>query len=209
MQLPKVPSRDLLAEYLPFLIKKGAPRFVTPSGARVHGALAEYETPAKVYHAAEAVRDAGYTVWDVHSPFPIHGIDEAMGIKRNMLPVLVAMGGFTGAGLGYLMQYWMSAVDYKLVVQGKPYGAWEPFTPVTFELGVLFAAFTALLSMLMLNGLPRWNHPLFKKDRFLRSSDDRFFIVVESSDPRFDPKATRELLGKSGATSVELVEEDE
>jgi len=209
MQLPTLPSRDLLAEYLPFLIKKGSPRFVTASGARVHGILAEFDTPAAVYHAAERVRDAGYKAWDVHSPFPIHGIDEAMGIKRNFLPVMVAGGGFTGAGLGFLMQYWMSAVDYRLLVQGKPFGAWEPFTPVTFELGVLFAAFTALIGMLALNGLPRWNHPLFKKERFLRSSDDKFFIIIESSDAKFDPKATRELLSSAGAAHVEVVEEDE
>lgn len=209
MRLPTLPSRDLLAEYLPFLIKKGAPRFVTASGARVHGVLAEFDTPASVYHAAEKIRDAGYKVWDVHSPFPIHGIDEAMGIPRNILPVMVAGGGFTGAGLGFLMQYWMTAVDYRLLVQGKPFGAWEPFTPVTFELGVLFAAFTALIGMLALNGLPRWNHPLFKKDRFLRSSDDKFFIVIESSDAKFEPKATRELLVQAGASHVEVVEEDE
>jgi hypothetical protein len=209
MQLPPLPSRDVLAEYLPFLIKKGAPRFVTASGVRVHGVLAEFDTPAAVYHAAEKVRDGGYKAWDVHSPFPIHGIDEAMGIGRNILPVLVAVGAFSGAGLGYLMQYWMTAVDYRLVVQGKPYGAWEPFTPVTFELGVLAAAFTALLGMLMLNGLPRWNHPLFRKDRFLRSSDDKFFIVVESSDPKFDPRATRDLLTAAGATHVEVVEDPE
>ena len=209
MQLPSLPSRDLLADYLPFLIKKGAPRFVTPSGARVHAMMAEFDTPAAVYHAAEKVRDAGYKAWDVHSPFPIHGIDEAMGIKRNIVPVLVAGGGFTGAILGFVMQYWMSAVDYRLLVQGKPFGAWEPFTPVTFELGVLFAAFTALFGMLMLNGLPRWNHPLFKKDRFLRSSDDTFFIVIESTDAKFDPRATRELLTGAGARSVELVEDEE
>ena len=207
MQLPTLPSRDLLAEYLPFLIKKGAPRFVTASGARVHGILAEYDTPAAVYHAAEQVRDAGYKVWDVHAPFPIHGIDEAMGIPRNLLPIMVAGGAFTGAGLGFLMQYWMTAIDYRLVVQGKPYGAWEPFTPVTFELGVLFAAFTALFGMLMLNGLPRWNHPLMKAPRFLRSTQDRFFISIEASDPKFDPDATQALLAGAGATAVEFVED--
>jgi hypothetical protein len=207
MKLPPLPTRDVLADYLPFLITKSPARFVTASGARVHGILAEFDTPAAVYHAAERVRDAGYTAWDVHSPFPIHGIDGAMGIKRNILPVIVAGGAFTGAGLGYLMQWWMTAVDYRLVVQGKPYGAWEPFTPVTFELGVLFSAFTALFAMLMLNGLPRWNHPLFKKDRFLRSSDDRFFVVIEASDQKFDPKGTRELLAGSGATHVEVVED--
>lgn len=209
MDLPKIPTRDQLADYLPFLIKKATPRFVTPAGKRVHGILAEFDTPAAVTHAAEMVRDEGYKVWDVHAPFPIHGIDHAMGIPRNIIPVMVAMGGLTGAGLGFLMQYWMTAVDYRLVVQGKPYGAWEPFLPVTFELGVLFSAFTALFGMLMLNGLPRWNHPLFKKDRFLRSSDDKFFVVIEASDAKFDPRATRDLMTKAGATHIEVVEDDQ
>jgi hypothetical protein len=130
-----------------------------------------------------------------------------MGIQRTKLPLLCAMGATAGVGLGYLMQYWMTAVDYPLVVQGKPFGSWEPFVPITFELGILLTAFTTLIGMLALNGLPRWNHPLFKSDRFLRTSDDVFMICVESTDPKFDPEATRKLLRDIGATSVELVEE--
>jgi len=181
--------------------------FVTESGAPLYGVLAEFATPAAIYHAAEKMRDAGYRKWDVHAPFPIHGIDEAMGIQRTKLPLLCAMGATAGVGLGYLMQYWMTAVDYPLVVQGKPFGSWEPFVPITFELGILLTAFTTLIGMLALNGLPRWNHPLFKSDRFLRTSDDVFMICVESTDPKFDPEATRKLLRDIGATSVELVEE--
>jgi len=181
--------------------------FRTESGAVVHGVMAEFASAADVYHAAERVRDGGFSRWDVFSPFPIHGIDEAMGFKRTRLPLLVAVGGFTGVGLALLMQWWMSAVDYQIVVQGKPYGAWEPFVPITFELGVLFAAFTALIGMLAMNGLPRWNHPLLKNERFLRTSDDAFAIVIEAGDPKFEGGKTAQMLESLGASHVELVEE--
>ncbi len=191
--------------YFPFLGPPPA-RFVTPGGAEVHGVLAEFDDVKAVYHAAEKVRDAGYTRWDVHSPFPIHGIEAAMGMKRTILPLFVACAAFAGIGAALAMQYWMN-LDYKIVVQGKPFNAWEPFMPITFELGVLFSAFAALLSMMALNGLPRFHHPLFTHERFLRSSQDRFFIVIEAADPKFDPARTRTLLQGQGAAAIELVEE--
>jgi len=181
--------------------------YVTEAGEPIHGIMAEFATPADIFHAAEKVRDAGYTRWDTHTPFPIHDMEEAMGVKRTLLPALVAAGGFTGVGLAYLMQWWMSAIDYELVVQGKPYNSWQAFVPITFELGILFAAFTSIIGMLALNGLPRWHHPLLKKERFLSSSDDRFFVSIEAQDPAFDPDRTRLLLEQAGATSIELVEE--
>ncbi|MBX3357954.1 MAG: DUF3341 domain-containing protein [Phycisphaeraceae bacterium] len=181
--------------------------YKTESGERVHGVMAEFPTPAALTHAAEKVRDSGYTRWDVFSPFPVHGMDEAMGTPMTKLPLVVGAIGLTGAALGYLLQWWVTGVAYPLVVQGKPYFAWEPYTPVTFELGVLFTAFTALLGMLAFNGLPMWHHPLFRKDRFLRVSDDRFIICIEASDPKFDPDGTRKLLEHAGGTNVDLVEE--
>jgi hypothetical protein len=192
-------------DYFPFL-KRPPAKFVTESGAEVHAVLAEFHTPSAVYHAAEKVRDAGYSKWDVYAPFPIHGIDDAMGIKRTKLPVLVACGAFTGTFLAFLMQWWMSA-NYELPVQGKPANAWEPYIPIGFELSVLFAAFTALIAMLALNGLPRWHHPLFSKEKFLRISQDRFAIAIEAADPKFEPQAARRLLEGAGAKAVELVEE--
>jgi hypothetical protein len=183
-------------------------KFVTPSGAPVYGIVAEFATPADVYHAAEKVRDAGYSNWDLYAPFPIHGIDEAMGVKRTKLPMIVGFGAFAGAGLGFLMQWWMTAVDYQLVVQGKPYAAWEPFVPVTFELGVLLASFSAIIGMLALNGLPRHHHPLFTHDRFLKVSDDRFMICVEATDPKFDPESTRALLEKAHGSNVALIQDE-
>lgn len=191
--------------YFPFL-KRPAAKFVTESGAEIHGILAEFHTPAAVYHAAEKVRDAGFSKWDVFTPFPIHGMEDAMGMKRTKLPIIVAIGAFTGTGLAYLMQWWMS-MNYKLPVQGKPADAWEPYIPIIFEISVLLAAFTAIITMLALNGLPRWHHPLFAKDRFLRISQDRFAIAIEALDPKFDPQAVRRLLENAGAKAVELVEE--
>lgn len=181
--------------------------FRTGDGAIVHGVMAQFQNAADVYHAAEKVRDAGFGKWDVFAPFPIHGIDEAMGMKRTILPWIVAGGAATGVTVALLMQWWMSGVDYPLVVQGKPYAAWEPFVPITFELGVLFSAFSALLGMLALNGLPRWHHPLMKNERFLRTSDDAFMIVIEAGDPKFQGEETVALLQGMGATHVELVEE--
>lgn len=182
--------------------------YVTESGEPVYGVIAEFATPADVYHAAEKVRDAGYSQWDVYAPFPIHGIDEAMGQKRTKLPLVCAGVGLTGAGLGYLMQYWMSGVNYQLVVQGKPYGPWEPFVPITFELGILFTAFATLIAMLAMNGLPRHNHPLLKKERFLACSDDTLAICIESADDKFDPDQTRAMLERLGGKNIDLVEGD-
>lgn len=190
-----------------------AKQFVTENGDPVYGLTGQFTDTVEVYHAAEAIRDAGYTKWDVYSPFPIHGIDEAMGIKRTKLPLIVGAAAICGVICGYLLQWYGSNVGYQLVTQGKPYGSiteggWESFVPITFEVGVLFAAFASLIGMLALNGLPRHNHPLMKKDAFLKVSDDTFMICIEVCDPKFDPKATRELLRSLHATSIDLVEDD-
>lgn len=181
--------------------------YTTESGEVVYGIVAEFDTPADVYHAAEKVRDAGYSKWDVHTPFPIHGMEEAMGVKRTILPMVIGVIGLSCAGLGFLMQWWMSGVDYQLVTQGKPFATWQAFVPITFEIGILFSAFTAIIGMLFFNRLPQWYHPLLKKDRFLRVSDDRFMICIEAGDSNFDPDRTRALLEDAGGKHIDLVEE--
>jgi hypothetical protein len=197
------------ADYMPF-IPKGRPQFVTENGHRVHGLIAEYDSAPAVFHAAEHIRDAGYKKWDVHAPFPIHGIEHAMGHKRTILPYIVFAVGLGGVFAGWLLQYWITAVDYTgFTVQGKPYGAWEPLTMVMFELGILHAAFAALIGMLMLNGLPRWNHPLFSSERFLGASQGRFIIGIEATDKSFDPEATRALLEKTGGRRIEIIEDED
>lgn len=176
-------------------------------GEIVHGMLAEFDTPADIAHAAEKVRDAGYKSWDVYAPFPIHGIDENMGLARSRLPLLVGVLGLSGAALGLFLQFVISDWLYPLSVQGKPPGAWEAYVPITFEIGVLFTAFTCIFGMFAFNQLPRWHHPLLKHERFLKTSDDRFIIAVEARDPNFDPDRTRALLEGAGGKRIDLVAE--
>jgi hypothetical protein len=180
--------------------------FKTETGKQVYGVMAEFKDSPATYHAAETMRDAGYTKWDVYSPFPIHGIDEAMGLKKTRLPLIVGIMGLTGAVLGFVFQLFVRT-DYAIQHQGKPADAWQVLIPVTFEFGVIFTAFTALFGMLAFNKLPIWNHPLLAKEKFLRVSDDKFMVVVEAADANFDPQKTREQLIKAGAMSVDLVEE--
>ncbi len=183
------------------------PIYRTPDGKDVYGLLAEFASPGAISHAAEKVRDAGYTKWDVYSPFAVHGMDECMGLKRPILPLIVGIVGLVGAGVGFGFQYWVRVYGYQLVHQGKPPEAWQVLVPVAFEIGVLFTAFTCILGMLAFNGLPRWHHPLFSSKRFLKSSDDKFLIAIEAQDPKFDQNRTRELLITAGASAVEWVED--
>jgi hypothetical protein len=171
-----------------------------------YGILAQFATPADLYHACEGVRDAGFTRWDAHAPFPVHGLDRAMGLKRSPLPWIVLVMGLTGAALGFGLQWWVHVSAYPLVISGKPYNAWPAFIPITFEVAVLFASAGAVLGMLALNRLPMHHHPLFRSAVFERVTDDAFFISIESWDPRFDAAATRKLLESLGARNVELLE---
>lgn len=171
-----------------------------------YGVLAQFASPVELYHACERVRDEGFTRWDAHTPFPVHGLDKAMGLKRSPLPWIVLVMGLTGAALGFGLQWWVHAKAYPLVISGKPYFSWPAFIPITFEVAVLFAALGAVVGMLALNRLPMHHHPLFKSKVFERVTDDAFFISIESWDPRFDPAGTRKLLESLGARSVELLE---
>jgi hypothetical protein len=171
------------------------------------GVLAEFPTPKALYRACEQVRDAGYRRWDAHSPFPVHGLDRAMGMRRSILPWIILVLGLGGAATGFTLQWWVHAEAYPLVISGKPYFSWPAYIPVTFELGVLGGALGAVFGMLGLNQLPRHHHPIFESDRFRRASDDTFFISIEAADPRFDAVATRKLLADAGASAVEVLED--
>lgn len=172
-----------------------------------YGILAEYEKPADLMHAAEAVRDAGFRRWDTYTPFPVHGMDQAMGLKTSKVGWFSFVGGVTGYASGMLMIWFMNAVDYPIVVGGKP--MFSPFGafPPSYELTILFGAFGALLGMLILNRLPRLHHPLLKHKRFRLATHDRFFIVIETDDPNYSETETRKLLEKTGSRRIELVEE--
>src|SRR5688572_20558574 len=170
-----------------------------------YGLIAEYETPGALVHACTHVRDAGFKRWDAHSPFPVHGIDPAMGIRPTILPILVFGAAITGTALALLMQWWMNAWDWQWLVSGKPYNSIPQQIPIAFEVTVLLAGFTAFFGMWGLNKLPQAWHPVFKSDRFLRATTDGYFISVESADPKFDRAATERLLRDAGATGIEEV----
>ena len=170
------------------------------------GLLAEFNDPDSLLSAARTVRDTGVQSWDSYSPFPVHGIDQAMGIRRSGLAWLVLGAGVTGGIVALLMQWWMNAVDYPLNISGKPLFSLPANIPVAFELIVLFAAFTAFLGALALNGLPRFNNPLFSSRRFARVTSDRFFIGVDADDPAYDEARFQEIFQAAGATAVERVE---
>jgi hypothetical protein len=196
-----------LADYFPMLVRKSSPKFVTESGNAVYGMVAEFNETPKVFKAAAKVRDAGYSKWDVHTPFPIHDMEEAMGIKTTKLPLMAGGAAITGVIIAITLQWGTSLVLYPTVVQGKPFEAWQPFVPIMFELGVLLTAFMCIFGMLALNGLPRWHHPLFSHERFYRVGNDRFFISIEANDPNFDPVKTKKLLEEAGGTDITLIED--
>lgn len=171
------------------------------------GLLAEYENTQDLYHACEQVRDAGYAAWDAYTPFPVHGLEKAMGVRASLVPWIVCVMGFSGAALGFLMQYWMSAVDYPLIIAAKPLNSYPAFVPITFEPGILLGSFGAVFGMLGLNKLPQLHHSLFNSKNFARASNDRFFIAIEARDPRYHTDDTTKFLEETGALSVEEVED--
>jgi hypothetical protein len=185
--------------------------------------LAEFESPGTLLHAAEKVRDAGYSRWDTHTPFPVHGMDRAMGLKDSRLGWIVLVCALTGLSSAFAMMDWTNGIDYPTVVGDKPPGVTaslrqggpgSPGTlpsmvPILFELTILLSAFGAVFGMFGLNGLPRHHHSVFESERFRMASDDRFFISIEAGDPKFDIERTRLLLEGAHAAHVETIEEDE
>lgn len=184
---------------------------VTPleGTSRVWGLLAEYDSVDAILAAAEKVRDAGFSRWDTHVPFVIHGLDSAMGIRATRLPWLVFAAGLAGAAAGLGLQWFTNAFDYPFLISGKPLISLPANIPVAFEVTILFAAVATLLGMLAFNGLPQLYHPLFRQARFRRATNDRFFISIEAADPNFDVVATTELLSSCGALAVEVVQEED
>jgi hypothetical protein len=172
-----------------------------------YGILAEFSTPAAALHAAEKVRNAGFRRWDVFTPFPVHGMDKAMGLKNSKVGWFSFLGGVTGYTTGMLMIWFMNKFDYPILIGGKP--LFSPFSafPPSYELTILFGAFGALGGMFLLNRLPRLHHPLLKHKRFALATHDRFYLVIETSDPKYHESETRKLLESTGTSHIELVEE--
>lgn len=174
---------------------------------RTWGLMAQYETAADIFTACEEIRDAGYTKWDACTPFPVHGLEKAMGLPPSKLPWLVLGGGLTGGTFAMLFMLWTSAVDYPLNIGGKPLASIPAFIPVTFELTVLFSVFSAFFGLWFICRLPQLFHPAFSRKAFERVTDDKFFVLVESDDPKFDLAKTKTLLEQTGASLVEEVED--
>lgn len=175
-------------------------------GEGPYGLLAEFADPAGLRDAARAVHAEGYRRFDVHSPFPIHGMDKAMGMGLPLLPFLVLGGGVTGCLGGLALQSWISAVDYPLVIAGKPFLSIPAFIPIVFELTILLSAMGAVFGMFVLNLLPMLYHPLFNVKGFARVTTDGFFLSVQARDKRFDAEATRQLLHSLGGRNITMVE---
>ncbi|MCA1589971.1 MAG: DUF3341 domain-containing protein [Acidobacteria bacterium] len=173
----------------------------------LHGIMAEFDTATELVDAARKVRDEGFTKTDAFTPFPLHEIDEALGIRRSILPLLVFFGGITGLVTGLGLQVFVHFIDYPLNVGGRPYLSWPAFIPPTYELTILFAGFTAVFGMLFLNGLPRPYHPVFNVPRFALASREKFFLLIESRDLKFDYEKTRSFVEGLGPQEVFDVEE--
>jgi len=171
-----------------------------------YGLIATFDTAAGVYHAAETVRDAGYKNWDCITPYPVHGLDKAMGLKRSLVPVFSLAGGIGGvfAGLGLIA--FTAGFDYKLILAGRPFFSPIPAVPVIVELGIALSAFSAVAGMIVMCRFPMLYHPVLKSDRIISALDDKYLIVIEARDPMFSPTQTKALLEKVGGLDVKELE---
>ena len=165
-----------------------------PTTALLHGLMAEFDNPTALVRAADRARTAGYTVMDAYSPFPIEELHDALGLQANRLPLITLLGGIFGGIGGYGLEYWTQVIAWPMNIGGRPFHSWPHYIPVTFECTVLGAALAAFVGMLALNGLPKPYHPVFNVAAFDRASRDRFFLCIESADPKFDRYATESFL---------------
>jgi hypothetical protein len=172
----------------------------------LYGIMAEFDDPEELVEATKRAYEAGYRTMDAYSPFPVHGLSQALGHRGVRLPYIVLIGGLVGAAAGFGLQYFASAIDYPVNIGGRPFNSWPAFIPVTFELTILVAALAAVLGMLGLNGLPQPYHPVFNVPNFELASRSHFFLCIEATDPQFDPVETRRFLESLGAHDVADVE---
>ena len=181
---------------------------MSSSSNLIFGLGAEFSSAGALLEAAKKVQGKGFQKWDVYSPFPIHGMDHAMGFQRSRVSLFSLIGGFTGLATAFGLIYYTSAINYPLIVQGKPYFALEPSLPIFFELTILLTAFGTILGLLLLTLLPRLHHPVFNWDRFQKATDDGFFLVLEANDPQFDSNQSRRFLQALGGTHITEILQD-
>ncbi len=177
-----------------------------PVRPAIYGVMAEFDNPTSVVEAARAAHEEGYRCLDAYSPYPLEALSEAIGFHKNRLPLIVLIGGIIGMISGYALQYYVSVINYPLNVGGKPLHSWPAYIPITFETTVLGAALAAIFGMLALNGLPEPYHPVFNAPNFALATRDRFFVVIEARDPKFERERTSGFLRSLGAQEVSDVE---
>ena len=170
------------------------------------GVMAEFDSAQALLDAAHKVREAGYTKTDAYSPMPIHGMAEALGMNEHKVPKFVLAGGLTGLMAGYGLEYWTSVIAYPLNIGGRPFNSWVAFIPPTFETMILLAAFSTVIGMFAINGLPEPYHPVFNHPRFARASQDGYFLVIEANDPKFDRDEAERFLRQLAPMEVAEVE---
>jgi hypothetical protein len=171
----------------------------------LYGLIAEFDNPTALVAAANAARLGGYRRMDAYSPIPIEELHEAIGFHHTKLPLIVLIGGLVGLAAGYGLQYWASAIAYPMNIGGRPFHSWPQFIPIAFETTILGAALAAVLGMLALNGLPMPYHPVFNAPRFALASRNRFFLVIESRDAKFDREETQAFLERLDPRGVSEV----
>ena len=171
----------------------------------IYGIMAEFDSASDLVTAARKTHEAGYKKIDAYSPFPVEELADAIGFHRNGVPLVTLIGALIGGLSGYLLQYWIAVVTYPVNIGGRPYHSWPAFIVVTFEMTILFGGISAVFGMLALNGLPMPYHPVFNVPRFVMASKDRFFLIVFSTDPKYEPASTRRFLESLGARSISEV----
>jgi len=182
---------------------------MTEHRALLHGVMGEFETPEQLLSAAKKARAAGYKHVDAYTPFPIEGLAQAIGFRWTAVPLITLIGGIGGGLTGFGMQYWCAAISYPINIAGRPLNSWPAFIPVTFELTVLGASIFAVVGMLALNKLPQPYHPVFNVERFAQGSTDRFFLVLEARDPKFDLAECARFLREVSAKHISEVKDEE
>ena len=176
--------------------------------SHTYGVIGEFAKPEELVHAAAKIRAEGYRYYECYTPFPVEGLPEAMGMRRNMVPLITLIGGLVGGLGGFGFQYWVNVISYPLNIAGRPLNSWPAFIPVTFELTILCASLSAVLGMLALNGLPQPHHPIFNANRFRHASADRFFVCIQARDKKFHLEATARFLQGLAAHHVSEVRDD-
>lgn len=172
----------------------------------LYGYMAEFESPQALVDAAEKVRDAGYLKTDAFTPFPVAELDDALGIRRSALPWIILAAGIFGGLAGFAMQYFANVIHYPLNIGGRPVNSWPMFIPITFEMTILFSAFTAGIAMMLLNGFPKHYHPVFNVPSFSKASSTSFFLCIEEADAKFDREKTKEFLQSLNPVEVSEIE---